>query len=138
MRLLLLLSVLGISALLGAEATEAKNFQEFNDVIGQADTSAKNALGTVGTWIIGMLPIIGLTVGIFGGMKYLRKHSNGQEENFAKELGYGGAGAFLGLVVSMLFISAIGAGLMGESTYSFNVLTEFWTGIFGQGSGGED
>ena len=129
MRLVILLALIGFSFALNANS----DFQEFDNVVKDADTTAKAAIGVFGTWFIGLLPLIGLAVGIFGGMKYLRKHSNGQEENFAKELGYGGIGAFIGLLVAILFISAIGTGLMGDSALSFEVLTKFWKGIFAVG-----
>ncbi|RXI36937.1 hypothetical protein CRU99_13095 [Malaciobacter mytili] len=112
-------------------STGTNDFKEFNEVVSNADASAKTTIGVFAKWIIGLLPILGLTIGIFGGMKYLRKQSNGQEENFAKELGYGGVGAFIGLLVSILFITAIGAGLMGNSSSAFTVLNQFWKGILG-------
>jgi len=136
MRLFMLLGVIGLSAVFGAATgtgtgSGAADFVEFTNVVNDADTTAKATAGVFGTWFIGLLPLIGLIVGILGGMKYLRKHSNGQEENFAKELGYGGLGAFIGLLVAIIFITAIGAGLMGDSTLSFEVLNKFWRGIFG-------
>jgi len=133
MKLFILLSGIGLTALFGADAgtaTSGSDFAEFSSVVTDADATAKNAVGKFATWFIGLLPLIGLSVGIFGGMKYLRKHSNGQDENFAKELGYGGVGAVLGLIVAMLFISAIGSGLMGSSKEAFDVLNAFWRAIF--------
>lgn len=126
MRLFMLLGLIGVSLSFGAS-----DFTEFDSVVTEADTSAKTAVGVFGTWFIGLLPLVGLAVGILGGMKYLRKHSNGQEENFAKELGYGGIGAFIGLLVAIVFITAMGTGLMGDSSLAFNVLNTFWKGIFG-------
>lgn len=126
------LKVFLLSLFLGASvAFGASDFDEFNSVVSSADASARTTIGTFGTWFIGLLPVLGLAVGIFGGNKFLKKNSNGQEENFAKQLGYMGAGAFIGLIVSVLLITGVGAGLMGESSLAFTVLNTFWKGIFG-------
>jgi flagellar motor component MotA len=127
-RTVLLLSVIGVGIALGADSSD---FAEFDDVVNNADETAKKTIGVFGTWLIGMLPVLGLVIGIFGGLKFLKKRSNGQEENFAKELGFAAGGAFLGLIVAFIFITAVGAGLMGDSNQAFTVLNNFWKGIFG-------
>lgn len=121
---------IGASVAFGAESASG-DFGEFNNVVSGADTAAKQTIGLVGKWFIGLVPLFGLIVGIFGGNKFLKKNSNGQEENFAKQLGYMGAGAFIGLIVAILLITAIGAGLLGDSSLAFGVLNEFWKGVLG-------
>ncbi len=120
----------GATVVFGADSGSG-DFGEFNDVVSSADSAAKQTIGVVGKWFIGLLPLFGLVVGIFGGNKFLKKNSNGQEENFAKQLGFMGAGAFIGLIVSILLITAVGAGLLGDSSLAFGVLNDFWKSILG-------
>ncbi len=123
--------LLGMTALFAA--VDGANFTNLTTVVNDADATAKSSVKVFATWFIGLLPLFGLAIGIFGGLKFLKKKNNGQpEENFSKELGYGGMGAFIGLVVAIVFISVMGIGLMGDSTDAFTVLNEFWkTQIFG-------
>lgn len=128
-KILLLLTVVGIGIAFGADpagGTSAEEFNKFSSVVSSADSSAKATMGVVGKWLIGMLPLVCLIIGIFGGLRYLKKKSNGQEENFAKELGFAAGGAFLGLVVSFVLITSIGTGLLGASAEAFTILNVFW------------
>ncbi|ULO04492.1 hypothetical protein [Campylobacter sp. RM12651] len=91
-----------------------EQFKNFTSIVDESASTAQHSIGTFAQVFFSLLPLALIIIGVLGGLKFLKKQSNGQEENFGKQMGYGTAGALIGFFFSVVVTVAISYMLTGE------------------------
>ncbi|RDU60377.1 hypothetical protein [Helicobacter sp. MIT 14-3879] len=115
--------LLGIFASLGFGANE---FNEASNIVNSADTSGRKVLGTVIKWTTSVaLPIICIVAGMVMGYSQQKKKAE-QDQNTNKIYFVTFIAGLVGFFVYILIATMLSQALFGDTSYIFNVITNFW------------
>ena len=117
-------------AAVAAVAIHAGDFDAVDNTVAAIDTSSRTSMGTVGKWIVGIIPLAALLLGAFAGFMHQKKKGE-QEKDTNKAIIYMIVGGILAASAGVFFDAILGAVLMGDSAKGLQVLTTFWSNIFG-------
>lgn len=103
-----------------------EQFKNFTSIVDESASTAQHSIGTFAQVFFSLLPLALIVIGVLGGLKFLKKQSNGQEENFGKQIGYGTAGALIGFFFSVVVTVSISYMLTGEGDSIPKVVYNWW------------
>lgn len=110
----------------GGGSVSGEQFKNFTSIVDESASTAQHSVGTFAQVFFALLPLALIVIGVLGGLKFLKKQSNGQEENFGKQIGYGTAGALIGFFFSVVVTVSISYMLTGEGDKIPSVVYRWW------------